>query len=47
MIASAELQLALAACSTLPSSAEREDKNRGRISASQNSEIFEYSFGVF
>ena len=29
------------------SRAEREDKNRGRISASQNSEIFEYSFGVF
>ena len=27
--------------------AEREDKNRGRISASRNSEIFEYSFGVF
>ena len=29
------------------SRAEREDKNRGRISASRNSEIFEYSFGVF
>ena len=27
--------------------AEREDKNHGRISASQNSEIFVYSFGVF
>ena len=27
--------------------AERKDKNRGRISASRNSEIFEYSFGVF